>query len=51
MLHVRLTDEVLDDLMSETEKMGIGASTLARMLLMKWLKERRNGPQEPERQP
>ena len=53
MLHVRLTDETLRRIEIEAEKKEIGASTLARIILLEWLtmsQEQRDGPR-PKRPP
>ena len=51
-LMVRMDQKTRDELNLEAEKKGLGSSTLARMLILEWLRRERDGqPEEPNRRP
>ena len=51
-LMVRMDHKTRDELNLEAEKKGLGSSTLARMLILEWLRRERDGqPEEPNRRP
>ena len=49
---VRMDHKTRDELDVEAAKKGLGSSTLARMLILEWLRRERDGqPEEPNRRP